>query len=250
MGKVISIINNKGGCSKTTTTFNLGYELANMGKEVLIIDLDQQASLSVYVGLDPLQEYANITDVFKGNMSIEDVIVPMGTPNLELIPSNIEFSKIEMFLLNKKNKINVLKNLLKSIKKQYDYILLDNAPSLNTVSLNSLMASDLVIAPVDASYVSVRAMEILEKTVEDIKEYNKNLQDIKVLITMYTTNTLHSKEVAKMLREKYYVFPKYVHTSVKFKNAVQEIKSIRQYAGDNFIGTQAYEALAQEVEIW
>lgn len=249
MGKVISIINNKGGCSKTTTTFNLGYELVNMGKEVLIIDLDQQASLSVYVGLDPLEEYANITDVFKGNMTIEQVIIPMGTPNLELIPSNIEFSKIEMYLLNRKDKINVLKKSLKKIVGKYDYIILDNAPSLNTVSLNSLMAADYVIAPIDASYVSVRAMEILEKTVQEIKKYNKNLQDIKVLISMYT-NTLHSKEVVNMLKEKYYVFPKYVHTSVKFKNAVQEIKSIRQYAGDNFIGTQAYAALAKEVLTW
>lgn len=249
MGKVISIINNKGGCSKTTTTFNLGAELANMGKEVLIIDLDQQASLSVYVGLDPLTEYANITDVFKGTMNIEDVIIPMGTPNLELIPSNIEFSRIEMYLLNKKDKINVLKKALTRIINKYDYIILDNAPSLNTVSLNSLMAADFVLAPIDASYMSVRAMEILEKTVQDIKEYNKNLQDIKVLITMYT-NTLHSKEVAKMLQEKYYVFPQYVHTSVKFKNAVQEIKSIRQYAGDNFIGTQAYAGLAEEVSKW
>lgn len=249
MGKVISIINNKGGCSKTTTTFNLGAELANMGKEVLIIDLDQQASLSVYVGLDPLSEYANITDIFNGNMNIGDVIIPMGAPHLELIPSNIEFSKIEMYLLNKKDKINILKKVLTKIVDKYDYILLDNAPSLNTVSLNSLIAADYVIAPIDASYMSVRAMEILQKTVEEIKEYNKNLKDIKVLISMYS-NTLHSKEVVNMLKEKYYVFPEYVHTSVKFKNAVQQFKSIRQYAGKDFAGTKAYSTLAKEVATW
>lgn len=250
MGKVISIINNKGGVGKSTTVYNLGYELSKLGKKTLIIDLDAQSSLSVYVGLDPMEEYASIDNIFRGDMEIKDVIIETGNKNLFMIPSSIEFSRIEMYLMSVMGRENVLKKALDSIKDNYDYILLDNSPSLGNVSINSLIASEYIIAPVDASYLSVRALEILDKTVNEVKEYNKNLKDINVLVTMYNKRTMHSKEVTEMLEEKYYVFKDKIKESTKFKNAVMQFSSISQYAGSKWDGAVAYRNVAKEVAKW
>ena len=113
MGVVISILNNKGGVGKSTSTYNLGYELSKLGKKTLIIDLDPQSSLSVYVGLDPLQHYASIENVFRGDMKLEDVIVPTGNDNLFMVPSCIEFSTIEMYLMGVMGRETVLSKALR-----------------------------------------------------------------------------------------------------------------------------------------
>ena len=106
----------------------MGYELSRLDKKTLIIDLDPQSSLSVYVGLNPLDKYASIENVFKGNMEIENVIIPTGSSNLFMIPSCIEFSTIEMYLMGVMGRENVLKKALSKIKKDYDFIL---TPSLD-----------------------------------------------------------------------------------------------------------------------
>lgn len=250
MATVISILNNKGGVGKSTSTYNLGYELSRLKKKTLIIDLDPQSSLSVYVGLNPLDKYASIENVFRQDMEIKDVIVPTGCENLFMIPSCIEFSTIEMYLIGVMGRENVLKKALSKIKKDFDFILIDNSPSLGNTTINSLFASDYALAPVDASYLSVRALEILDQTVSQVQEYNKNLKDIKVLITMFDSRAKHGKEVVDMLKEKYYVFPDYIKTSTKFKDAVMQFKSISQYAGDKFDGAVAYKNVAKEISKW
>lgn len=250
MATVISILNNKGGVGKSTSTYNLGYELSRLKKKTLIIDLDPQSSLSVYVGLNPLDKYASIENVFREDMEIKDVIVPTGCENLFMIPSCIEFSTIEMYLIGVMGRENVLKKALSKIQKDFDFILIDNSPSLGNTTINSLFASDYALAPVDASYLSVRALEILDQTVSQVQEYNKNLKDIKVLITMFDSRAKHGKEVVDMLKEKYYVFPDYIKTSTKFKDAVMQFKSISQYAGDKFDGAVAYKNVAKEISKW
>ena len=250
MATVISVLNNKGGVGKSTSTYNLGYELSRLNKKTLIIDLDPQSSLSVYVGLNPLEKYASIENVFRGDMDIDEVIVPTGTTNLFMIPSCIEFSTVEMYLMGVMGRENVLKKALEKVQENFDFILIDNSPSLGNTTINSLFASDYALAPVDASYLSVRALEILEQTVKQVQEYNRELNDIKVLITMYDSRAKHGKEVVEMLEEKYYVFPSYVKTSTKFKDAVMQFKSISQYAGEKFDGSIAYKNVAKEISKW
>lgn len=250
MATVISVLNNKGGVGKSTSTYNLGYELSRLEKRTLIIDLDPQSSLSVYVGLNPLEKYASIENVFRGDMDIDEVIVPTGCYNLFMIPSCIEFSTVEMYLMGVMGRENVLKKALEKIQDQFDFILIDNSPSLGNTTINSLFASDFALAPVDASYLSVRALEILQQTVKQVQEYNKELNDIKVLITMYDSRARHGKEVVEMLEEKYYVFSSYVKTSTKFKDAVMQFKSISQYAGEKFDGSIAYKNVAKEIAKW
>ena len=108
MATVISILNNKGGVGKSTSTYNIGYELSILGKKTLIIDLDPQSSLSVYVGLDPLEHYVNIENVFRGEMKISEVILPTDNRNLYMVPSCIEFSTIEMYLMGVMGRETVL----------------------------------------------------------------------------------------------------------------------------------------------
>ena len=250
MGVIISILNNKGGVGKSTSTYNLGYELSKLGKKTLIIDLDPQSSLSVYVGLDPLEHYASIENVFRGDMKLEDVIVPTGNENLFMVPSCIEFSTIEMYLMGVMGRETVLTKALEVAKKMYDYILIDNSPSLGNTTINSLFASDYAIAPTDASYLSYRALGILNETVKQVQEFNKDLKEVKVLITMYDSRANHCKEVTEMLKEKYYVFPDFIKNSTKFKDAVMKFESITQYAGEKFDGAIAYNNVAKEIIKW
>jgi ATPases involved in chromosome partitioning len=250
MGIVISILNNKGGVGKSTSTYNLGYELSRLGRKTLIIDLDPQSSLSVYVGLDPLEHYASIENVFRGEMELEDVIVPTGNENLFMVPSCIEFSTIEMYLMGVMRRETVLSNALEKARKIFDYILIDNSPSLGNTTINSLFASDYAIAPTDASYLSYRALGILSETMKQVQEFNKNLKEVKVLITMYDSRANHCKEVVEMLKERYYVFPHYIKNSTKFKDAVMGFESITQYAGEKFDGSIAYNNVAKEIITW
>ncbi len=250
MAVVISILNNKGGVGKSTSTYNLGYELSKLGKKTLIIDLDPQSSLSVYVGLDPLQNYASIENVFRGEMNLEDVMVSTGNEGLYMVPSCIEFSTIEMYLMGVMGRETVLSKALETVKNVFDYILIDNSPSLGNTTINSLFASDYAIAPTDASYLSYRALGILDETVKQVQEYNTNLKEVKVLITMYDSRANHCKEVVKMLKEKYYVFPDFIKASTKFKDAVMRFESISQYAGIKFDGSIAYQNVAKEIVKW
>ncbi|MBN1040334.1 ParA family protein [Clostridium botulinum] len=250
IGVIISILNNKGGVGKSTSTYNLGYELSKLGKKTLIIDLDPQSSLSVYVGLDPLETYASIENVFRGEMKLEQVIVPTGNENLYMVPSCIEFSTIEMYLMGVMGRETVLSKALEKARKDFDYILIDNSPSLGNTTINSLFASDYAIAPTDASYLSYRALGILNETVKQVQEYNSNLKEVKVLITMYDMRANHCKEVVKMLEKEYYIFPDFIKTSTKFKDAVMRFESISQYAGEKFDGAVAYKNVAKEIMSW
>ena len=250
MGTVISILNNKGGVGKSTSTYNIGYELSALGKKTLIIDLDPQSSLSVYVGLDPLQHYVNIENVFRGEMTIDEVTLPTDNRNLYMVPSCIEFSTIEMYLMGVMGRENVLNKALDKVRDKYDYILIDNSPSLGNTTINSLFASDYAIAPTDASYLSYRALGILDDTVKQVQEYNSRLKGQKVLITMYDGRANHCKEVESLLRENYDVFDDVIKSSTKFKDAVMRFKSISQFAGDKFDGSIAYKNVAKEIATW
>lgn len=249
--KVISIVNNKGGVAKTTSTINISSALAKLGKKVLMIDLDPQASLSVNFGLDPLEKAYNISTILIDGVNLEEVICPTYVENLDLIISNIELSKAEFQLISKIGRENLLKKKINEYVSNnpgvYDYIVIDNSPSLGILTINSLMASDFVIAPTDATYFSLKGLEILTSTIGEIKEWNDDLVFLGVLVTMYDNRVKHHKDVLEALKLKYPVFKEVIKRSIKFADSCLSMSSIFEYAGDNFEGSKAYYNVAKEI---
>lgn len=249
--KVISIVNNKGGVAKTTSTINISSALAKMGKRVLMIDLDPQASLSVNFGLDPLEKAYNISTILTEDINLEEVICPTYIENLDLIISNIELSKAEFVLISKIGRENLLKKKIDKFVAnhtgEYDYIIIDNSPSLGILTINSLMASDYVIAPTDPTYFSLKGLEILTSTIGEIKAWNESLEFLGVLVTMYDSRVKHHKDVIEALHAKYPVFDDIVKKSIKFADSCLSMSSIFEYAGDDFEGSIAYYNVAKEI---
>ena len=250
MAKIISIINNKGGVGKTTCTYNIAYELAQLKKKVLMIDFDAQSSLSIWNGINPLEQYANIEHVIRGTMDIEDVIVPTSTKSLDMIPCSVDFAAIDIYLLGLMGREQVLKNKLEKVKDRYDFIIIDNNPSLGLTTVNSLFASDYAIAPLEPSYLSFRGLEVLQSTVTQVQKFNKNLSDIKVLINMYNDREKHAKEVVDMIKGKYYIIPEFINRSVKFRESAMSYESISEYCGNKFPGALAFKKIAKEIVSW
>lgn len=247
MAKVISIANNKGGVAKTTTTLNLAVALTKLNKKVLMIDLDPQASLSVNFGINPLEKIVNINNVVVDDLSLDETICPIRPGKLYISPSGIELSKAEFSIINKIGREYLLKNKIEALKEEFDYILIDNSPSLGILTINSLMASDYIISPTDATYFAMRGLEILESTVNEIKNWNKKIEFLGVAVTMFDSRTAHHKEVLEVLKKRYHVFDGIIKRSIKFSDSCLNLSDIFDYAGDNFDGSVAYLKIAKEI---
>lgn len=247
MSTIISIVNNKGGVAKTTTVLNLSSALSKFDKKILMIDLDPQSSLSVYVGLNPVNLEKTTYDVITDKIDIKDVILKTNDKNIDIIPSSIELSAAEIEIISKFGREYILKNKLDEIKESYDYVIIDNSPSLGILTVNSMMASDFVIAPIDPTYLSLKGLDILTSTFNEIKKVNTNLIFMGVFVTMFDSRTSHHAEVLELLKTKYPVFDTIVKRSIRFSDACLATQSIIDYAGENFDGSKAYLKLAEEV---
>lgn len=173
--KVIAITNQKGGVGKTTTTVNLGVGLANMGKRVLLIDADPQGSLTVSLGIKkPDNLSVSLATV------MQDVIEDRDTPDgsgiihheegVDLLPSNIELSGLEVSLFNTMSRESILKGYLDTVKSKYDYVLIDCMPSLGMMTINALVAADSVLIPTQPNYLSTKGLNLLMRSVSRIKK--------------------------------------------------------------------------------
>jgi chromosome partitioning protein len=244
--KTISIVNNKGGIGKTTSAVNISFILAEQfNKKVLLIDIDPQASATIYLGLNPLKIETTIYNVLVKNENIKKCILAI-SEKLHLLPSSIELSAGEIEISSKYGREFLLRDVLKNIKNYYDYIIIDNMPSLGIFPINSLMASDSYIAPVEASYLSMKGLEILFKTVDELKKLNKDILFLGVLVTLFNSRTKHQKEVLENLKSKYKIFEKIIKRSTKFQDSCLACKSIYQY-DKNFEGSKAYVEIVKEI---
>ena len=256
MCKVIAITNQKGGVGKTTTTINLGVALAKNDKKVLLIDLDAQANLTIGLGFDPDEiEYtiAKLIDLkidnFNFNIDREKFI--LSSEGVDIIPSDIRLSSTETKILNVINRESIIKNIISSLKSDYDYILIDCLPSLGTLNINALVAADSVIIPVQAQYFSIRGMEQLLHSIVNVRtQINPKLSIEGILITMYDKRTNLSKEVKKIIHEIYSneicAFDTMINISTKVAEAPSEGKSIFTYYPDSEVANN-YKQLANEV---
>ena len=200
MAKTYSIINQKGGVGKTTTTINLGTAMAACGANVLIIDMDPQGNLSTGMGVEKVKREKGVYNILIDNLSINDAVIKTEIPNLNLIPSNEDLLGIDIELSNESDRVMRLKKALEDLN-SYDYILLDCPPSLSLLTLNALVASTGALVPLQAEFYALEGLSQLLKTIEDIKNsVNHNLMLEGVIITMFDGRNNLSNQVEQDVR--------------------------------------------------
>lgn len=255
MGKVISMVNQKGGVGKTTTSINLAASLGALGKRALLIDLDPQGNSSTGVGIDKGDIEKSIYDVLINEAKITDVIVKTSFRNLYLIPATINLAGVDIELFEKSKaepgfaKAQQLKKYIGEIKNAFDYIIIDCPPSLGILTTNSLTASDSVIIPVQCEFFALEGiMQLLNTIMLVQKNLNPELDIEGVLLTMLDSRTNLGVEVVEDIRSyfKEKVYDTIIPRLIRLSEAPSYGKPIIAY-DPNSKGNQAYLNLAKEV---
>lgn len=221
MGKVISILNQKGGVGKTTTTFNVAAVLAQRGYKVLMIDSDSQSSLTLMTGNNPLAFDVNLCDVYDGDMA-DKAIYQLNIENLYLLPSSISLAKMEAKLMTTMlGAERKAKKAIDPLRRKYDFIFIDCPPALGLLTINALVASDYLITPCETTNLSSYALEDLKDTVDAVKEVNLDLTWLGVIATRYNKVTKAHNRVLEELQEEHNVLG-IVKNSVAIQAGIEE----------------------------
>ena len=255
-GTVTAVVNQKGGTGKTTTCENLGIGLAMEGKKVLLVDTDPQASLTISLGYPvPDRIFPTLSDLMKKIVSDQPIESGEGIlhhpEGVDLVPANIELAGMEVSLVNVMSRESVLKQYLDSVKKEYDFILLDCMPSLGMLTVNALAAADNVIIPVQAQYLPAKGLEQLLQTVNKVKrQINPKLRIEGILLTMVDSRTNYAKDISALIRENYggklKVYQTDIPRSVRAEEISAEGKSIFRHDPKGKVA-EAYRVLTKEV---
>ena len=253
--KTIAIMNQKGGVGKTTTTINLGIGLAKAGKHVLLIDADPQASLTVALGMKNPDELAvTLTDVLRAvaddRAPPENYGIIRHPEGVDVLPSSIELSAFEVNMIGMMSREYILRDALTPLKEKYDYILIDCMPSLGMLCINALAASDSVIIPTQASYLSTKGLSLLLGSIARVKrQINPALRIDGVLLTMVDQRTNNARAITAALRAasgQLPVFETEIPFSVRAAEPAAEGKSIYVHDAKGKVAA-AYESLVKEV---
>ena len=248
----IAIVNQKGGTAKTTTCENLGIGLAMEGKKVLLVDVDPQGSLTISMGLqDPDQLPTTLSTLMQKAMHDQPVQPGEGVlhhaEGVDLIPANIELAGMEVALVNSMNR----KQVLDSVKREYDYILLDCTPSLGMLTVNALAAADTTLIPMQAQFLSAKGLEQLLQTIGKVRrQINPKLKIEGILLTMTDSRTNYGKQIDDLIRQSYgkrlKVFEQTIPRSVRAAEISAVGKSIFAHDPKGKVA-EAYHSIAKEV---
>lgn len=253
---VIAVVNQKGGTAKTTTCENLGVGLAMEGKKVLCIDMDPQASLTIALGWQrPDDLNTTVASVMSKIMNDQELQPREGIlhhqEGVDLLPSSIELSGLEVSLVNAMSRESILKQYVDTVKKDYDFILLDCAPSLGMLTVNALAAAEQTLIPVQANYLSAKGLEQLLNTINKVKrQINPKLKIEGILLTMVDARTNYAKEISNLIREAYggkiKVYKTDIPRSIRAAEISAEGKSIFEHDPKGKVA-DAYKVLTKEV---
>ncbi len=248
MAHIVSVVNQKGGVGKTTTSVNLAAYLAEHGKFVLLVDLDPQANATSGVGIDHNTLPAGVYEALIGSHQARRLILPTPHEGLRILPATQALAGASIELVNAEEREHFLRKALMEVKNDYDYIIIDNSPSLGLLTINGLVAADAVLIPVQAEYYALEGLTQLLNTVNLVREnLRPDLAVMGAVITMYDSRTKLSKEV---LQELYRYFPdkifrSVIPRSVRLAEAPSFGKTIIGYDPSSK-AAKAYQRLARE----
>ncbi len=248
--KIISVVNQKGGVGKTTTTINLGAAFAELGRRVLLVDFDPQHSLSVGLNVSTRDIEGSIYNLMMDESTkIDEFLLKTSVPGMDMVPAHEDLSGAEGGLVTVIAREKILKRVLAPVVDFYDVILIDCQPSLGLLTVNALTASDWVLVPLECEYFALRGVALLDDIIKKVQiNTNSDLKLLGILPTMFDRKTVHSREVLERINEAFpeKIFDTTIARTVRFPETTVAGEPITSYASSS-IGAAAYRRLAREI---
>ena len=249
MGKIIAVVNQKGGVGKTTSAVNLAAAVGALGKKVLLVDIDPQGNATSGVGIDRRKTKGSSYDIIVDGKSVNDCLIKTEFKNLDIIPSSLDLAAAELEIVDRNHRESLLKAALAPVKANYDYILIDCPPSLGLITTNALCAADTVLLPIQCEYYALEGLSQLMNSVRRVKRmYNPRLDIEGVVLTMYDGRLNLTQQVVAEVKK---YFPKKVYsTPIPRGVRISEAPSYGMpviYYDKSCKGSFAYTELAKEI---